>query len=286
MEPGVNILVVEDEKKWQGTYERAVNFQGSGRRVKVAADFEAAERLIDATKFAVAFVDVGLDVTDDRNVDGLRVMEKIRAVGDKETSIVVITGRSGQDLLDIVRDAILKYRAFYTVGKRSVEPAQIRDLLADGLKAYEEATVVSRTAVRDALRGSTATMSWDDQVMRAIGFKGDVSKLYGFLNELLAGHLPIVTRDDGQPVMIDPAAGLVHGNYWSRGIASALVVCFGSAAQFDKALETARADGMLLGMYRVGEPAAVVEGQGIKGAVFPLEGGRREDFAGQRANPE
>ena len=283
MEPGVNILIVEDEKQWQGTYERAVNLQGSGRRVKVAADFAAAERLIDATKFAVAFVDVGLDVSDDRNVDGLRVMEKIRAVGDEETSIVVVTGRSGQDLLDIVRDAILKYGAFYTVGKRSVEPAQIRELLAGGLKAYRDATTVSRTAVRDALRGTTSAMSWDDQVTRAIGVKGDVRNLYGFLNELMLRHLPIVAKDDGQSVTIDPAAGLVYGSYWSRGIAAAVAVCFGSPAQVDKALDSARADGMLLGEYRVCEPAVVVDGQGIKGAVFLLEGGRREDFAGPRA---
>ncbi len=279
MGPGVNILIVEDEKEWQGTYERAVNLQGSGWRVKVAADLAAAERLIDATKFAVAFVDVGLDVRDDRNVDGLRVMERIRAIGDEETSIVVVTGRSGQDLLDIVRDAIKKYGAYDTVGKRSVEPAQIRELLAGGLKAYHKAVGTSRTAVRDALRGDTGAMSWDDQVMRATGFRGDVKNLYGFLNELMGAHLPIVTKSDGQPVTIDPALGLVHGSYWSRGIAAAAVVCFGAPAQVDKALESARAEGTLLGRYQVGEPAAVLDSRGIKGAVFPLEGGKREDFA-------
>lgn len=282
MEPGVNILIVEDEKEWQGTYERAVNAQGSGRTVKVAQDLATAERLIDATKFAVAFVDVGLDVRDDRNVDGLRVMEKIRAIGDQETSIVVVTGRSGQDLLDIVRDAIKKYGAYDTVGKRSVEPKQIRELLAGGLEAYHKAVGTSRTAVRDALRGNISPMSWDDQVMRAIGFRGDAGRFYSFLGGLLDDYLPIVTREGAEPVTIDSAARLVHGAFWSRAAAAAVAVCFGAAAQFDQAAEDARRDGKLLGRYLVGEPERELGGHEVKGAVFPLREGRREDFGGPR----
>jgi CheY-like chemotaxis protein len=56
--------------------------QGSGYTIKVTPNLVGAEQLIDAAKFAVAFVDVGLDADDDGNVDGLRVMEKIRATGD------------------------------------------------------------------------------------------------------------------------------------------------------------------------------------------------------------
>ncbi len=280
MEPGVNILIVEDEKEWQGTYQRAVDSQGSGRTVMVAEDLATAERLIDATKFAVAFVDVGLDVRDDRNVDGLRVMEKIRAVGDKETSIVVVTGRSGQDLLDIVRDAIKKYDAYDTVGKRSVAPKQIRELLAGGLEAYRQAAVMSRTGVRDALRGDIPAMSWDDQVMRATGFRGDAGRFYSFLGGLLNDYLPIVTREGAEPVIIDSAVPLVHGAFWSRAVAGAVAVCFGAAAQFEQAAAEARRDGKLLGRYLVGEPDRELAGHEVKGAVFPLREGRREDFGG------
>jgi CheY-like chemotaxis protein len=282
VEPGVNILIVEDEKEWQGTYERAVNAQGAGHTVKIAEDLATAEQLIDETKFAVAFVDVGLDVRDDRNVDGLRVMEKIRAIGDEETSIVVVTGRSGQDLLDIVRDAIKKYGAYDTVGKRSVAPKRIRELLTEGIDAYHKAVGTSRTAVRDALRGDIPPMSWDDQVMRAIGFRGDAGRFYSFLGGLLDDYLPIITREGAEPVAIDPAARLVYGDFWSRAAAAAVAVCFGAAAQFDQAADGARRDGKLLGRYLVGEPERELAGHEVKGAVFPLREGRRRDFGGPR----
>lgn len=278
MEPGVNILIVEDEKEWQGTYERAVNAQFTGRRVSVAEDLASAERLIDATKFAVAFVDVGLDVRNDRNVDGLRVMEKIRSIGDEETSIVVITGRSGQDLLDIVRDAIKKYGAYDTVGKRSVAPKRIRNSWP------RELTPITRRSARAARPCTTSSaaisppMSWDDQVMRAIGFRGDAGRFYSFLGGILDDYLPVVTRAGAEPVFIDPAARLVHGAFWSRAAAAAVAVCFGAAAQFDQAAEDARRGGKLLGRYLVREPERELSGHEVKGAVFPLREARREDF--------
>jgi len=280
MAPGVNILIVEDEREWQGIYERAVNSQGSGCTVMAAEDLATAERLIDAAKFAVAFIDIGLDVRDDGNVDGLRVMAKIRATGDEETSLVVVTGRSGRDVLAIVRDAIKTYGAYDTVGKSSVVPQQIRELLAGGLEAYQKAVDTSRTAARDAIRGDIPPMRWDDQVIRAISFRGNPGNFYGFLSELMDGQLPIVTRGGGQPVTIDAEQGLVHGDYWSRGTATAAVLCFGAPEQFGKALSSFRSTGTLLGRYQVGEPVNDVNGYGIRGAVFPLKVGQREDFAG------
>ena len=171
--------------------------------------------------------------------------------------------------------------AYDTVAKMTTDSDQLAELLAGGLQEYRETAAASRTAVRDALRGATAEMSWDDQVTRAIGYRGDVKNFYGFLLELMGGQLPIVTRDDGQPVTIEPSLHLVHGDFWSRGTGAAVAVCFGGPAQFDEAIESARADGTLLGRYQVGEPATVLDDNGIKGAVFPLQGVRREDFAGQ-----
>jgi len=279
--PGGKILIVEDEEEWRQIYRRAVKDYDPDLDVMTAESCAAAERLIDAAKFAVAFVDISLDTADGRNTDGVQVMRKIRETGD-ETSIIVVTGRGGQDALSIARDALKEYGAYDTVAKMTTDPEQLEELLAGGLQEYRKAAAAGRTAVRDALRGGTAEMSWDDQVTRAIGFRGDVQRFYGFLNELMGGQLPIVSRGDGRPVTIDHDLGLVHGDYWSRGSAVAAAVCFGAPAQFDKAIDGARADGMLLGQYRVGEQAVELDRDGIKGAVFPLPGARREDFAGQR----
>jgi ActR/RegA family two-component response regulator len=287
-----NVLIVEDESEWRGIYQRAMGARGPGQTVKVAKDLAGAERLIEAAKFAVAFVDVGLDASDDRNVDGLRVMEKIRAAGD-ETSIVVVTGRGGQDVLAIARDAIKKYDAYDTVGKSTVKPAELRSLLEGGLEAYRDALAEAgkkaiadgRSGVRDALRGQTDANVWEYQVMQVTQFEQDAGKFHGFLNELLGDYLPVVARRPGGAANVDSSAGLVYGDYWSRAIASAVVACFGAADRFDEAVAAARAGTGLLGKYEIADPLKEVrrrkkgsESPGVKGAVFPLAGCQREDF--------
>ena len=92
-----NALVVEDEDSWSEVYARAARKVGLNQ-ITITDTYEKAARAIDETRFAVAIVDIGLSVDDDRNVDGLHVMEKIRAIGD-ETSIIVVTGRSGRDVV-------------------------------------------------------------------------------------------------------------------------------------------------------------------------------------------
>ena len=66
-------MIVEDEDEWSGAYERA-SLSSENHTVRIAKDLVSAKRLIEATQFAVAFVDVGLDINDDRYVDGLRVL--------------------------------------------------------------------------------------------------------------------------------------------------------------------------------------------------------------------
>jgi CheY-like chemotaxis protein len=279
---GVNILVVEDEDQWHSLYRRAAGAHGLGDAVKIAKDLATAEQLIEAAKFAVAFVDIGLDISDDRNVDGLRVMEKIRAAGD-ETSIVVVTGRSGQDALSIARDAMKKYDAYDAVGKSSVKPSDIRRLLEEGLEAYRKAAVVGRRAARDALLGAESAMVIDDQVMRATQFRGDVGAFYDFLAELFDQYLPVVPRDDAVRAHIEREMCRVYGEYWSRATGVAVAVCFGARGSLDQAIQADGADSRLVGKYKVGAPMRRLAGHGIEGAVFELAECRREDFGTRSA---
>lgn len=274
-----NVLIVEDEDEWSGAYERAVDSLGENHTVRIAKDLVSAKRLIEATQFAVAFVDVGLDINDDRNVDGLRVMESIRAT-DVETSIIVVTGRSGQDVLSIARDAIKEYDAYDTVGKSSVAPAEIRRLLEGGLAEYRKAAAAGRKAAHEVLRGDAEPMNWDHRVMQATRFKGNASEFYDFLDRLLDNYLPIVMKHPNDQLAIDSATGLVYGDCWSRAIAEAIAVCFGPTEQFDQAVGAIHTNGKLLGRYKVAEPLKQLTSNGIEGALFPLPELHREDFGG------
>ena len=276
-----NILIVEDEDEWRGIFKRAVGSPQSGQRVEIAEDLDGAKQLIEATKFAVAFVDVGLDIEDDRNIAGLQVMEWIRAKGD-ETSIIVVTGRSGQDVLKITRDAIKDYQAYDTVGKKSVTPMEIRELLVGGLEAYRAESASNRIKAQDVLRGAAAAAVWDDEMMRAIQFGGGISQFYAFLNRLFEEYLPVVSRSAGDHVRADPSTGLAYCDYWSRAIAAGVVVCLGATEHFETAVSAGQADGCLLGKYKIGDPIKELSFSGTKAAVFSLRESEREDFRGQQ----
>ena len=275
--PSENILIVEDEDEWRKIYERAVSSQLPAQTVKVAKNFADAERLIDSTQFAVAFVDVGLDVTDDHNVDGLRVMEKIRATGD-ETSIVVVTGRSGQDVVRITRDAIKKYDAYDTVGKSTVDPDEIENLLTGGLKAYRDKTAPDRMDARNAIRGNADAATWDYRVTQAVGFTGNSNEFYKFLDRLFGRYLPLVARASHGQAHVDAEKKIVYGKYWSRAIATGLLICFGAADMFTEALEAMPDDVNVLGRGGDAAPIKELAGHGVKGAVFVAAGSKREEF--------
>ncbi len=85
MAVSANALVVDDEPSWSEVYQRALWRVGVDR-VEVTDTYEGAATAIDAMRFAVAIVDIGLAVDDDTNVDGLRVMEKIRAAATRQAS--------------------------------------------------------------------------------------------------------------------------------------------------------------------------------------------------------
>jgi CheY-like chemotaxis protein len=280
---GGNVLIVEDEDDWAEVYEDAAKAMGLEQTTRIVKDRASAERLIDKTRFAVAFVDVSLDPADGRNTDGLRVMRKIRTVGDR-TSIIVVTGRGGQDAIKIARDALKDYDAFDTLGKSTVEPSELTELLKKALDEYKKAVPVQREDARDALRGEVPSVYWDDQVMRATRFRGDAGSFYDFLNQLCGDFLPLVAREDGGQAVIDPATGLVVGDYWSRGIAAAIRICFGPAESLQRATAASRDGAAMFGSYRIGQvlkdarhPKRQVD-SAVEGAVFALEGCKREDF--------
>jgi ActR/RegA family two-component response regulator len=273
-----NVLIVEDEDEWRKIYERAVSSQQPDQTIKVAKDLTAAKLLIDSTKFAVAFVDVGLDISDDHNVDGLRVMQKIRDTGD-ETSIVVVTGRSGQDVLPIARDAIKKYGAFDTIGKGSAGPSDIRRLLTGGLEAYRNSMASHVTDARNSIRATADPMIWDRRVTDAIDFRGNIKDFYGFLDQLFGDYLPLVNRLGSENVQIDSQNKIVYGNYWSRAVGEGLLIYFGAADVFDKSIEAVSADpSVLKNISGNSVPVRELATHGIRGAVFIMEGSRRDEF--------
>lgn len=273
-----NLLIVEDDEEWRDAYSRNVARAGAFR-VKVAESLISAKALIDEMQFAVAFIDIGLDVNDDQNVDGLLVMDKIRSI-DEETSIVVITGRSGRDVMPITKAALKQFKAFDIVAKSSTEPAEVHSLLKGGLAEYEM-RLRARPSGRTILRGSMHVSYWDDEMLRATHAKGGMRGFCCFVDRLLDPFLPIVPVRTGDVLRCDATTGLAHGAYWSRAFGQPFVVCFGPEEKCAGPIVAASADRTLLQRYAVGELLAAHVANGVAGCVFSLRDASRGHFAAE-----
>jgi CheY-like chemotaxis protein len=272
-----NILIVEDAPEWCDIYADVAK-RGGVQTVKIAENFAQAAALVDEMQFAVAFIDIGLDVGDDRNIDGLRVMDKIRSVKD-ETSIIVVTGRSGTDVLPIVRDSIMRYRAHNIAGKGEITPGDIEKALKTGLEVFEERNSLRVVPAHTALKGNLESWMWEDQMLRGTSVQEGVQGLRGFLDQLVSKFLPLVPAKPGAAVTKDAATEVMHGAYWSRSIGAAVVICFANATRAECDIESAKSGQRLLGIYDVGATLHEFSAYEVSGAVFALGGAPRSSFA-------
>jgi ActR/RegA family two-component response regulator len=275
-----NLLVVEDDQEWCENYVRAAKTEGFDS-IKIAQNLRQAEALIDQMQFAVAFIDIGLNITDDRNVDGIRVMGKIRDSGD-QTSIIVVTGRSGRDVLPIARNVLKEYNALDIVGKADAKPQEIRDLLRVGLGEFIEKNAAEGVTAEDVLRGGTPRLHWDSQMLKATDVQNGVQGLRNFLATLLGEFLPLVASNESEPVTLDSTNGLAHGIYWSRATGRAVVVFYGRRSAAGGVVDEAKSSGLLLGRYHVDKLLTRSSAHGLTGAVFALQDTPRESFGALR----
>jgi ActR/RegA family two-component response regulator len=269
-----NALVVEDEESWQERYERAVRRVGLDP-VIVRDTYNGAASAIDEMRFAVAVVDIGLIVNDDRNVDGLRVMEKIRDVGDG-TAIIVVTGRSGRDVVPVIRDSIKRFDAFDTIAKNTFVPAELRALVTSAFDEYKRGLGDDKKLLYAALRGDTDPLVWDDTMMsKVLPGGGGAAELYRLIEGLLGGFVPLVPADPGGVQLLD---GVALGAYWSRGSGEPVAVCFGPGKRIDAITAATAESGSILGRYPVGDVVGRYSTPSARGVVYRLAGKDRSDF--------
>lgn len=265
-----NLLIVEDDEEWCGAYKRAAAREGM-HTVKVATNLHDAVALINDLQFAVAFIDVGLNVSDDQNVDGVRVMSKIRNVGD-ETSIIVVTGRTSQDVIPITRDALRKYDAHEIFRKAEIEPQDIRELIRGGIAEFQKKVSVRPSAAYQALLGDTPSWKWEDEILRATTPKGGFPALKTFLDGLLTEFLPLVPPNSADESFTTGTTeeGFAHGSFWSRSAGQPIAIFFGAQDTASGHIDSAIAGGMLLNRYPVDSLLKRSTGPGLAGAVFSL----------------
>jgi hypothetical protein len=138
----------------------------------------------------------------------------------------------------------------------------------------------SALSVHTIFRGNLPTEEWDSNILRATGIPSDAKGLHHFLDVLFLPFVPVVGRQARVGVKVDLATSLAFGEYWSRAIGKAVLVCFGSTERVASVLQDQDAwQNFLLASH----PSTVVRdcsSAGIRGVVLELPALARDDFQG------
>jgi len=272
MMPLENILVVEDDPRWQEIYKRwAVPTDGGCLRV--ARDLAETRDVLARRAFAVALIDLRLSEDDHDNIDGIHVMEAIAAFDDY-TSMVLITGAAS---VGVMREAQLRLGALDVVEKRAIDPSRLSELIRRGLVAHAKA-VSSKACAWAFLFEQAGEHDWCGQ-LNALLRPHTWLRAEHFFERLFQPILPVVPRR-AEALIINPTGRVGYAHCWSRRIGGAVLVCFGRSRDFDGDLPALASRSEAIS----GESANYdifhqYSADGSTGVVFNLPGRDRSTFA-------
>jgi CheY-like chemotaxis protein len=268
-------LIVEDIENWQYTLERAARRAGASE-VVVCEDLETVKDALRKARFDVALLDVGLDPDDDLNVDGIKVLEAIRAIDGKGTQCILVTGWSG-DRLDLQAQAQQKYGIDWAYMKEKYDArtviAKLNELLEQAPKRrLEQATPMAN------LGAKVEPFRFEGQLIGGLSPNGGVQTLYALAARLLASATPIVAMRPETPMEQGPN-GVWLGVYWSRALAAAVAVGLARVADWEGDGGNVPSD--LARLLSAGVTADLIEStreRNIQGRLWELPGVDRNRF--------
>lgn len=267
VQPQRNLLIVEDEEQWVTSLTRSAR-QHEFSAIRVARSRADAEAHVDAMRFAVALVDLGLDVDNDQNVDGLAVMHKIRE-RDPETSIIVLSGRTGPDVMALAHQSIIDYKAQETIGKGAIQPKDIQRLLETGLIEFSEAWARDHQPPSQPLWGGIGGVRWEHEFLSTLHPRGGADAVNAFLKKLLVPVGPLLPPSDGGGLIFDPAKKAGALACWSRGYGRPVVVAIGEKGS---SIDTDGAEGDTILGHRVSETLSYAIRDSVVGRVYGTVG--------------
>ncbi len=268
-----NVLVVEDEDKWLDIYKR--NIERLEYPVRLARNLQEAINILKEMVFAVAIVDMRLDTYDDRNVDGLRVLEEIVSLGDITSSIVV----TGYGTMQIARDAIKKYDAFDIIEKDKIDPGVIENLITRAMEDFKNRSSKVQINIFQLLRGERMAWDWEHEMLRVIKPKNGITTMKEFLNTLVSPFIPIIPKYKKFDVTVSSDTKVASGCYWSRAVGMPIVIVYGEGEHIDPMIESLQKANDLLGnKYTLGERLKDFSKANLRGMVWTIKNKKRDEF--------
>jgi DNA-binding NtrC family response regulator len=144
-----HILVVEDEERWREDIFRE-SLEDEGYCVVTSSSYAEAIAALDQQAFDMVVIDVNL--TGNRgNRDGLRVMERMAALGHQSLTIVV----SGSKTRAMAAESVKKFQSVAFVDKTTFDVTKFVNVVAE---AFAKTTETPKPAT---IPGSVDTCSGD-----------------------------------------------------------------------------------------------------------------------------
>lgn len=218
MENHGKILIIEDSTRWQGIFQDLL--EDEGYFVQIAANYADAMNKLDRQAFHVAIVDIRLSETDETNVEGMRVLEKIVERNDGTSTIIV----SGYGTLELSREAFKKYSAFDFLEKDTFEPREFLAIVHRGFERALKEIPRPKVTLKELFKGLTIR----DIEIKLPAF-GHVAKRQSLLERMFRDLFPLHLVYQGGAKLIRTHTGvfMIQASYWSRGLGKLINVRIG-----------------------------------------------------------
>jgi hypothetical protein len=217
-------LIVEDIDTWVYTLTRAAHRAGASE-VTSCATVEQVKDALRMARFDIAILDIGLDPNDERNTDGMKVLEAIREVDGLGTRCVLVTGWQGGDRMDLHARAQQTYGVDWAFMKEKYDSHALINKLSELLEHAGPRRMSQGTPMAN-LGASVPPHLFDRHLLDVTSPNGGVQTLWSLVSRLVSSVTPLLASDPAKPILAGPD-GVAVGLYWSRSLASAVAVGLG-----------------------------------------------------------
>lgn len=222
----IKCLIVDDTSTWQEIFAQPL--RDSGHKVHITPSLDEAFDRINKNFYHVAVVDLALDPDNDKNTDGLKVLQKLSDLGEGTQSMLI----SGVGTMQIGWQAGI-YGAAEVIEKGKFDADSYA--LAVKLALDRAQAILGRYHVQPEFFGGTANPTiWSTNVLMFLKMKKGYVTLDEFISRLLRRFEPLLAPLGNPEALIDRQKRIVAAHCWSKGVGHAIDVRFGCVTRLEE----------------------------------------------------